>query len=176
VKLRDWLVSSDNRGTVQKRLHGFIYSLLVVTRERLETVAKIQGDYFPTARRISANGITGISKLPCLSEEAAKERYGEEPMKCVSWVKDRQKKLAYAFREHMTKGQLYLTSSPNRAAFYARVTAMAEQVNSLSFLFPVRMTVFSSLWKMETRKNVSMGGTFHKAKACKKQARCSVAS
>jgi len=62
VKLRDWLVSSDNRGTVQKRLHGFIYSLLVVTRERLETVAKIQG----------------ISKLPCLSEEATKERYGEE--------------------------------------------------------------------------------------------------
>ncbi|KAN0102363.1 hypothetical protein V8E52_012017 [Russula decolorans] len=111
--LRDWLVSDsdDDRGTVQKKLHGFIYSLLMVTREKLETIAKKQD----------------ISELPRLSEEAAEERYGEEPMKCVSWVEDRQKKLASAFREHMAKDQLYLTSSPNRRAFYARVIAMAKQ-------------------------------------------------
>jgi hypothetical protein len=53
--LRDWLVSDsdDDRGTVQKKLHGFIYSLLMVTREKLETIAKKQGDYFPTARQIT---------------------------------------------------------------------------------------------------------------------------
>jgi hypothetical protein len=124
----------------------------MVTREQLETIAKKQD----------------ISELPRLSEEAAEERYGEEPMKCVSWVEDRQKKLASAFREHMAKDQLYLTSSPNRRAFYARVIAMAKQVNFLSFPFFVRMTIFSSLWKitnqLETGKNLGMAGTFRNTK------------
>ena len=54
MDLRDWLVSDskDDRDT-QKRLHGFIYSLLKVTREQLETIAKEQGDYFPTPRQIT---------------------------------------------------------------------------------------------------------------------------
>jgi hypothetical protein len=52
--LRDWLVSdSGDRDTVQKRLHGFIYSLLMVTREQLETIAEKQGDYLATAARIT---------------------------------------------------------------------------------------------------------------------------
>ena len=56
-------------------------------------------------------------------------------MKSALWVKDRQMKLARAFHEHMTKDQSYFTSSPNRTDFYARVTAMTEEVNSLSFPF-----------------------------------------
>jgi hypothetical protein len=82
-----------------------------------------------------ADGITDISELPHLSEEAAKEQYREEPEKCMSWVIDRQKKLASAFREHMTRGQLYHTSSPNRSTFYALVAARAKQVISCPSLF-----------------------------------------
>jgi len=127
-----------------------------------------------------ANGITDISELPRLSEEAAKEQYREEPEKCMSWVVDRQKKLASAFREHVTKGQLYHISSLNRSTFYALVTARAKQVNFLSFPVFVRMKVFSSLWKkaneLKTRKNVNMAGTFWKTMAQKKQAKISVAS
>ena len=52
--LRDWLVfDSGDRDTVQKRLHGFIYSLLMVTREQLETIAEKQGDYLAIAARIT---------------------------------------------------------------------------------------------------------------------------
>jgi hypothetical protein len=44
--LRDWLVSkTDDRRGVQKRLHGFSYSLLKITHRLLETIAKEQGDY-----------------------------------------------------------------------------------------------------------------------------------
>ena len=54
VDLRDWLVSdSGDRTTVQKRLHGFIFSLLMVTREQLETIAKERGDCPPTTPRVT---------------------------------------------------------------------------------------------------------------------------
>jgi hypothetical protein len=40
--------------TVYNRLHAFIYSLFVVTREELETIAsKNPGDYLPTAHQIT---------------------------------------------------------------------------------------------------------------------------
>jgi hypothetical protein len=146
MELRDWLVSElGDRTAVQNRLHGFIYSLLMVTHERLETIAKEQGDYLPTALRLLANGIADIPELPHLSKEAAKERYREEPDECVSPVVNRQKKLASAFREHMTKGQSYHSSNSDRRTFYEDVTARAKQVNFLSFFVFVRMTVFSSL-------------------------------
>jgi hypothetical protein len=49
--LRDWLVyETGGRRSFQKRLHGFICSLLMVTRTELETIAsQKQGDYLPTA-------------------------------------------------------------------------------------------------------------------------------
>ena len=75
--------------------------------------------FFRLFAGLLANGITDISKVPRLNEDAAKERYGGEPMKSALWVKDRQMKLARAFREHMTKDQSYFTSSPNRTDFYA---------------------------------------------------------
>ena len=34
-------------------LHGFAYSLLVVTRKRLETIAEEQSDYAPLVPRIT---------------------------------------------------------------------------------------------------------------------------
>ena len=86
-----------------------------------------------------ANGIADASELPRL-RKAAKER--ENSGKCVGLVVNRQKKLASSFREHMTKDQLYLTSSPNRSTFYKRVIARANQVIFLSFPVFVRMTVF----------------------------------
>ncbi|KAF8494140.1 hypothetical protein F5888DRAFT_1848288 [Russula emetica] len=91
MELRDWLVSGlGDRATVQKRLHGFIYSLLMVTHKQLVTIAKQQD----------------ISKL---------------------LVVNRQKKLASAFREHMTKGQSYHSSNSDRRIFYEKVIATAKQ-------------------------------------------------
>ena len=91
-----------------------------------------------------ANSIAAIPELPQFDEVAAKNRFR---MECVSLVVDRQKKLASAFHEHMTKGQLYHTPNSNRRTFYEDVIAKAKQVNFLSFPVPcsVRMTVFSSL-------------------------------
>jgi len=55
--LHDWPVSETRPGdrrSVQKRLHGFIYSLLVVTRTELETIALQKGgNYLLTAPQIT---------------------------------------------------------------------------------------------------------------------------
>jgi hypothetical protein len=59
-------------------------------------------------------------------------------------VASRQKKLACAFREHMTKGQTYDTPNPYRNTFYTEVTNAAKEANFPSFPVLVRMTVFSS--------------------------------
>ena len=80
-----------------------------------------------------ANGSTDIPKLPRLNEAAAEHLYQEKPKEYVSFVIDRQKKLASAFREYMTKDQSYCASSSNRITFYDEVIKLAETVNSLSF-------------------------------------------
>jgi hypothetical protein len=50
--LRIWLISETrDRAIVRKMLHGFIYSLLMVTRKRLETIER--GDYPPIVPRIT---------------------------------------------------------------------------------------------------------------------------
>jgi hypothetical protein len=50
--LCNWLVSeTGDRRRVQKMLHGFTYSLLVVTLKRLETIANEQRDYLPIVPR-----------------------------------------------------------------------------------------------------------------------------
>ena len=80
-----------------------------------------------------ANGVAAIPALPLLDDVAAKNWYTENPEECVSLVVDRQEKLASAFREHMTKGQLYHAPNINRRTFYEEVITGAEQVNFLSF-------------------------------------------
>jgi hypothetical protein len=107
--LRDWLVSeTGDRRSVRKRLHGFTYSLLKITRRQLETIAKEQD-------------------IPRVDGVAAKNMYKEMPTEYVSLVVERQKRLASAFREHMTEGQTYHTTNSNRRTFYTDVTNMAKQ-------------------------------------------------
>ncbi|KAF8498580.1 hypothetical protein F5888DRAFT_1802761 [Russula emetica] len=97
MELRDWLVyETGDRRSVQKRLFGFTYSLLNITRRQLETIAKEQD-------------------IPRLDEVAAKKVNKEMRTELV--VK-RQMRLASAFREHMTEGQTYHTSNSNRRTFY----------------------------------------------------------
>jgi hypothetical protein len=71
------------------------------------------------------------------------------PRKYVPLALERQRRLAAAFREHMTKGQTYHTTNSNRTTFYTDVlygcTNMTEQVGFLPFPVFVRMTVSSSL-------------------------------
>jgi hypothetical protein len=77
----------------------------------------------------------GVVDIPCVDEVAAKKLYKEMPTEYVSLVIKRQKRLAAAFHEHMTKGQTYHTTNSNRRTFYTDVTNMVKQVNLLSSLF-----------------------------------------
>ncbi|KAF8330456.1 uncharacterized protein EI90DRAFT_3060807 [Cantharellus anzutake] len=74
MKLRDWLVSQiRNRDTVQKRLRGFL---------TLKTIVSEKQDM----------------ELPSLNWESSKEKLQDY----MPLVVDRQRRLASAFREHMT--------------------------------------------------------------------------
>ena len=126
------------------------------------------------------NDVADISKLP---EAAAKRSSNKKRDVYVRLLKIRQKELASAFRDHMTKDQTYEAPNLYRSAFYTEVTTGAEEVNFLYFPVYVRMTVFSSLCdsanksiKMTMNQSLKIAGTFRKAKACERQAKISVAS
>jgi hypothetical protein len=121
-------------------LHGFTYSLLMVTRKRLEAIAEQRSDYPPIVPELLTNGVADIPKLS-LDDAVAQETRNEH----VTLAVDRQKKLASAFREHMTEGQTDQTSNDYRRTFYEEVVREAMKVNFPSFRDFVRMTVFSSL-------------------------------
>jgi hypothetical protein len=83
---------------------------------------------------LHANGVADIPESPRLDEVAARNLHWEKPKEeYVSLVKDRQKRLASAFREHMNKDQSYHASNSNRETFYDDVIKLAERVNFLSF-------------------------------------------
>ncbi|KAF8311127.1 uncharacterized protein EI90DRAFT_3098004 [Cantharellus anzutake] len=108
MKLRDWLVSQiRNRDTVQKRLRGFLFSLLVVTLRTLKTIVSEKQDM----------------ELPSLNWESSKEKLQDY----MPLVVDRQRRLASAFREHMTTGQLYHASGTHRNTFYDEVIKLADE-------------------------------------------------
>ena len=90
------------------------------------------------------NGVADINKLS-FDKADAENLTQEERNEYVSMVAHRQKKLASAFREHMTKGQTYDAPNDYRNSFYMEVINAAERVNFPSFPVFVRMTVFSSL-------------------------------
>ena len=105
------------------------------------------------------NGIAEISKIR-LDQAIAEILPQEKRDEYVTLITDRQKGLASAFREHMTKGQTYHTTNPYRNVFYRDVINEAKEVNFPSFPIFARMTVFSSLW--ENAKNLSMSGTLRR--------------
>ena len=109
-------------------LHGFIFSLLMVTHKRLESIAEERSDYSLIVPRLLTNDVAEIVKLS-LDDAVAQEKRNEHVLLAV----DRQKKLASAFREHMTKGQTYQTSNLYRRTFYTDVVNEAEEVNFLFF-------------------------------------------
>ena len=80
-----------------------------------------------------ANGVADIPELPRVDEVGSQKLFRDKPKGYVSLVVNRQRALASAFHEHMTKGQAYHTSNSNRRTFYKDVTNMAERVNFLSF-------------------------------------------
>jgi hypothetical protein len=138
VELRNWLRSDiGDQATVQKRLHGFIYSLLKITCGQLETIAKEQRDYPQLLPRLLANNNADI---PNFSHSGL---YGHSQQDLQKWVVERQMKLASAFRKYMTYSQTYHAPNSNRVAFYKRVIELAKKVSILSFSVYVRMTLFS---------------------------------
>ena len=112
----------------------------MVTHKRLEAIAVERGDYPPIVPRLLTNDIAEIPKLS-LDEAVAQEKRNEHVLLAV----DRQKKLADAFREHMTKGQTPKTSNLYRRTFYEEVVVGAKEVSFPFFCVFVRMTVLSSL-------------------------------
>ncbi|KAF8331932.1 uncharacterized protein EI90DRAFT_3154338, partial [Cantharellus anzutake] len=110
--LRAWLVSgTDDRTTVQKKLYGFVYSLLVVTLRKLETTVSKKQD---------------IPKLPL--DAASTKKLSKEKLKdYVSLVVDRHKRLASAFRKYMTTGQSHHATNPDRKTFYHEVIELANK-------------------------------------------------
>jgi hypothetical protein len=91
------------------------------------------------------NGVAEIHKLR-LNEVDAEHLPEEDHNKYLSLLANRQKELASAFREHMTKDQTYDTPNDYRNDFYTEVINEAEKVNFLFFPVSVRITVFSSSW------------------------------
>ncbi len=84
----------------------------------------------------------GVADIPQLSLDEVNGLTKEELAKLAA---DRQRRLASAFREHMTEGQTQDASNSYRREFYREVTAEAEEVNFLPFPVFVRITFFTSL-------------------------------
>ncbi|KAF8330412.1 uncharacterized protein EI90DRAFT_1188204 [Cantharellus anzutake] len=111
-KLHDWLVSEiGDRNTVQRRLFGFVYSLLVVTLTRLKIIASEKQDI----AKLPSLGARRLSKEPLFRKD-----YG-------SLVVDRQRKLASAFHEYMAMGQSHNASGLHRESFYDEVIKLARE-------------------------------------------------
>ena len=125
--------------SVKKKLHGFMFSLLMVTLKRLETIAEERSDYPPIVPGLLTNGIADIPKLS-LNDAVAKAKHNEHVLLAV----DRQKDLASVFREYMNDGQTHEMANDYRRAFYEEVVDGGEEVNFPSFRVFVRMTVLSS--------------------------------
>ncbi|KAF8337041.1 uncharacterized protein EI90DRAFT_3044670 [Cantharellus anzutake] len=113
--LRNWLLFSETTDwqTVHNRLCGFAYSLLVVTLRELKIISEKQD----------------IPELPRHDEESARKLCKEKPEDYVPLVIELQKRLASAFREHMTAGQSYYTSNSNREIFYHKFVENSGQVD-----------------------------------------------
>jgi hypothetical protein len=71
-----------------------------------------------------ANDVTDISSLSHVDKVTA----NAEPNKYVPLAIERQRWLASAFRDHMTKGQTYHTTNSNRKTFYTDVMNTTGEV------------------------------------------------
>ena len=100
---------------IWKRMHGFVYALLICTREALDDIKKKSSNW------------------------------DESKNATIDGVIQRQAKLASTFRESMTKGQSFQGPNIYRKDFYKKVTGMADDVSFFeSFLSLASMTVFQS--------------------------------
>ncbi|KAH9991142.1 hypothetical protein BJV77DRAFT_1068477 [Russula vinacea] len=116
IDLREWLVPSgsvsSDQSAAQRRLHGFVYSLLTVTRTALEIIVMENNDV-PQLPNLDKSDVENMSKND-------REVHG-------SSVKARQAWLAKMFRELMTTGQSFNISNAYRNTFYKNVTDLADE-------------------------------------------------
>ncbi|KAK2463837.1 hypothetical protein APHAL10511_004142 [Amanita phalloides] len=106
--IRDWLfrpINLRSKDSSAKSLHAFVHSLLCVTLETLKSIAE-HSNYPITAFPFHANDIVG--HIP---------KSG----------KNRQRALASAFRELLTKGYSFWNPSTDRVKFYTAVMMMANK-------------------------------------------------
>ncbi|KAH9991140.1 hypothetical protein BJV77DRAFT_554959 [Russula vinacea] len=116
IDLRGWLVPSgsvsSDQSAAQRRLHGFVYSLLTVTRTALETIVMENND---------------VPQLPNLDKSDVENMSRNEREVHGSYVRARQAWLAKTFRELMTTGQSFNISNAYRNTFYKDVTDLADE-------------------------------------------------
>jgi hypothetical protein len=100
------------------------------------------------------NGVAEI--LNSSPSKLAAENWSQEKRNKLSSVTDRQKDLASAFREHMTKGQTFHTTNSYRNEFYTDVINESKEVNFLFFPVSVRMMVFFQVVRKSTKGSVGL--------------------
>jgi hypothetical protein len=140
--LREWLVPSgsvsSDQSAAQKRLHGFVYSLLNVTCTALEIIVmENKGSYLRLwlLPELGANCIADAPLLPNVDNLDIENMSESEREEHASYVKVRQAWLAKTFRKLMTTGQSFTISNTYRNTFYKSVTDLADDVNYFTFLF-----------------------------------------
>ena len=73
IKLCDWLTATtSNREIVQRRLHAFVYSVLIVTQRELETMSKEKVITSRPLIGLLADRIADIAKSPRLDDGPVK--------------------------------------------------------------------------------------------------------
>ena len=113
-----------------KRLHGFAYSLLVVTRIALEKIVE-QGkgdcpDWYPNCVLMA---VADVPPLPDLNDPDIENMSKTEREMHVETLKKRQAWLASTFRNRMTSGQSFGIANKYRIAFYDDVLQLANEVS-----------------------------------------------
>jgi len=115
IALRNWftlIADPTDRDGVSRRLHGFLYSPLTILRKRLETIASEE---------------YGVPVL-MLTREVLRDLSRTERGEQASLVRQRQEKLAFAFRDRMTRGQSFQAPNDYQKKFYEDVIRLATEV------------------------------------------------
>ncbi|KAI0261148.1 hypothetical protein BC834DRAFT_490945 [Gloeopeniophorella convolvens] len=120
--LRSWLVPRQtDREETERRLHGFLHSLLEVTLQRLKEMESSQG----VVEMLEVAGKTWTVDDMLAGKYKASEQ--SECQNVVAFFIRRQERLASTFRELMTHGQAFGSANDYRRKFFKDVISGANK-------------------------------------------------
>ncbi|KAI0260662.1 hypothetical protein BC834DRAFT_534129 [Gloeopeniophorella convolvens] len=148
--LRDWLLEgSRSQEDTERKMHGFMHSLLRTTLDRLQGIEALRGA--SNARVLdgkawSINDLLNGSYLPSDEERGSVDAF----------LIERQRRLATGFRDLMTKGQRFGRVNNFRQEFFQDVIRGAESVcpciHVPSTASLIQILVLDSLWANPSRR------------------------